>query len=485
MKSAKIFFDVSGLALHLKYSENYSGIQRAVVNLIAETANLLGDDRVYLSYYDRLKKKYICVSMLGIQNSTLLDPKQLSPLFGSRRESRYGFSALSGYAEMPMKYRFHRAKFAFNALISNKGFFTRRQTSIEKWKKYRAEIKANTRQRAKVDWQNFSTVAEKDDHLILLDSSWTVQRSIKYFEAAAVAGLKVHVLVHDLIPLVRPDLVPSDAPIKLYDWLISTSKFATSYMANSEATRVDFEEFLKLHGIKKELAVVPLAQAMIGNFVSAEDTALFEGRQSAKAYTNMVELALISNSVRGLGCVPYVLCVGTLETRKNNWRIAMAWALLRDVLPIEKMPRLIFAGRQGWMNDDFNMYMKATGNLGGLIQVVSCPSDEELAFLYRNCQFTLMASLYEGWGLPVGESLSAGKTAIVSNTSSLPEVGGDLVRYCDPLSPNSIMQACKDLIVNPNDLAELEARIRNADLRNWSDVAADMIGATVQRDQLN
>lgn len=481
MKSAKIFFDVSGLALHLQHSENYSGIQRAVVNLIAETANLLGDDRVYISYYDRLKKKYTCVSMLGVQKSTLLDPKQLKPLFGSRWESRHGFSALSGYADIPMKYHFHRARFAFNALILNKGFFTRRQTSIEKWKEYRADIKLKAHQRANIEWQSFATVAEKDDHLILLDSSWTVQRSIEHFEAAAAAGLKIHVLIHDLIPLVRPDLVPADASIKLYDWLIATSKFATSYMANSEATRVDFEKFLQLHDINKPLAVVPLAQAMIGSFTSAEDPALMGGRQGAKAYANMVELAPISNSVRGLGGVPFVLCVGTLETRKNSWRIAMAWALLRDLLPIEKIPRLIFAGKQGWMNDDFNMYMKGTGNLGGLIQVVSSPSDDELAFLYRNCQFTLMASLYEGWGLPVGESLSAGKTAVVSNTSSLPEVGGDLVRYCDPLSPNSIMQACKDLIVTPSDLAELEARIRNSDLRNWNDVAADMINVTIQR----
>ena len=103
------------------------------------------------------------------------------------------------------------------------------------------------------------------------------------------------------------------------------------------------------------------------------------------------------------------------------------------------------------------------------------PTDRELEFLYRNCRFTIMASLYEGWGLPVGESLSYGKTAVISNTTSLPEVGGDLVEYCDPASVDSIVEACLRLIADPAHRAALEARIAATRLRSWDDVAENLL----------
>jgi glycosyltransferase involved in cell wall biosynthesis len=108
---------------------------------------------------------------------------------------------------------------------------------------------------------------------------------------------------------------------------------------------------------------------------------------------------------------------------------------------------------------------------------VEKPSDEELAFLYENCEFTAMVSFYEGWGLPIGESLSHGKTAVVADNSSLPEVGMDMVEYCDAKSVSSIAAACRKLIVDKDHRARLEERIRQTKLRTWDDVADDFLAA--------
>jgi glycosyltransferase involved in cell wall biosynthesis len=123
--------------------------------------------------------------------------------------------------------------------------------------------------------------------------------------------------------------------------------------------------------------------------------------------------------------------------------------------------------------------MKATGNIGGWVEIVKGPSDRELAYLYKNCEFLAMPSLYEGWGLPVGEALSYGKTAVVSNTSSLPEVGLDLVEYCDPTSIDSIAEACLRLIADPDRRLALEQKIRESTLRSWDDVARDLVSAVI------
>jgi hypothetical protein len=88
-----------------------------------------------------------------------------------------------------------------------------------------------------------------------------------------------------------------------------------------------------------------------------------------------------------------------------------------------------------------------------------------------------MPSFLEGWGLPVGESLSYGKTAVVSETSSLPEVGGDLVLYFDPHSITSITNTVYRILREEGLRENLEEQISNTTLRGWEDVARDILVA--------
>lgn len=471
-----IFFDISGLVLHLSRSGTFSGIQRTVVMLIAETVTRVGADHVFLSFYDTRRLRYRAVAMTSIETQALTDPRKLRAVLGIGFDEDTVFPPLRDYAGNRKKYRFHLARFYLNALMRNTAFFRRRNVTIEDWNSH---LQTRRHKEKAISGAEFAGVARKGDHLILLDSSWTVSRSTAEFRKAHESGLKVHVMIYDLIPIVRPDLVPENAPLKLYDWLLSTLDFTTGYLAISEASKTDMEVFLKAHDALRPIAVVPLAQDGITPPQKLQASGPLAARVNATAYPQVLEAVGIKNSIRALMEMPYVLCVGTLEPRKNNWRIALAWGLLRQVLPSEQMPKLVFAGRSGWMNDDFNRLMHSTGQLDGYISLIEGPSDAELALLYRNCSFTILASHYEGWGLPVGESLSYGKTAVVADNSSLPEVGGDLVRYCDSLSAPSIMQACHDLITRPDQREALEARIRETPLRRWGDVADDMIRVTV------
>nr|WP_253285472.1 glycosyltransferase [Ruegeria sp. HKCCD6604] len=193
------------------------------------------------------------------------------------------------------------------------------------------------------------------------------------------------------------------------------------------------------------------------------------------AYPGLRELITLDDSLRHVVANPFVLCVGTIEARKNAWRIAMAWKALLDQGYVN-LPKLVFAGRRGWLRQDFEDLLEATGNVYGYVRVIDGPSDEELDMLYSHCQFSIMASLYEGWGLPVGEALAYGKTAVVANNSSLPEVGEDLVEYCDATEVSSIAEAVKRLM-DDDHRAALEAKITAANLRDWADVARDLHAA--------
>ena len=72
---------------------------------------------------------------------------------------------------------------------------------------------------------------------------------------------------------------------------------------------------------------------------------------------------------------------------------------------------------------------------------------------------------------------AARKTAVVADNSSMPEVGGDMVEYCDAHSISSIYEACYKLIADPDHRMALEARIAQTRLRTWDDVADGFIAA--------
>ncbi|MDE2116240.1 MAG: hypothetical protein KGJ29_15415, partial [Hyphomicrobiales bacterium] len=102
-----------------------------------------------------------------------------------------------------------------------------------------------------------------------------------------------------------------------------------------------------------------------------------------------------------------------------------------------------------------------------------------LSYLYEHCLFTVYPSIVEGWGLPIGESLAHGKLCIASNTSSMPEVGGEFVQYLDPFNFTGAFDIVSRFINNPIEVREAEMRIKlGFRPRSWNEVVKTM-GASI------
>jgi len=86
------------------------------------------------------------------------------------------------------------------------------------------------------------------------------------------------------------------------------------------------------------------------------------------------------------------------------------------------------------------------------------PSNDFLAYLYQNALVFVYPSLYEGFGLPILESFHCGCPAIVSNTSSLPEVAGHAAIYINPKDKKSIKNAVEKVIYNESLRQDLISR---------------------------
>ena len=99
-------------------------------------------------------------------------------------------------------------------------------------------------------------------------------------------------------------------------------------------------------------------------------------------------------------------------------------------------------------------------HLDGKLVVMEDPSDAELAALYAGCRFTVFPSLYEGWGLPVTESLAFGKPCLIADRTSLPEAGGALARRFDPDNLHDALAVIREVILDPEGLDRWEAQVR-------------------------
>jgi alpha-1,3-rhamnosyl/mannosyltransferase len=160
----------------------------------------------------------------------------------------------------------------------------------------------------------------------------------------------------------------------------------------------------------------------------------------------------------------FVLAAGTLEPRKNLPRLIEAHARL--AYP----PPLLVAGPEGWEME------RALGAGADRVRLLGFVSDEELAALYRLCTVFAYPSLYEGFGLPVAEAMRCGAACLTSNTSSLPEVGGDAVVYCDPLDVGSIADGLGRLLGDGELRADLGRRARERALGfTWERTARETL----------
>jgi glycosyltransferase involved in cell wall biosynthesis len=471
---ARLFFDISDIVTYIQHHSSISGIQRATVMIIAEAVRLQGPENIYLSFLRPDEDTHLCCRATELIET--LERFDTVALGAALRLKTKAATApmdppfLRRYRNKPLKLAYHRFRLARALRIGDQRYLFKRGIDPASIVIPSTPPLLPTAPRL----QPLSEVARPGDTLCGLGAIWGMPNLVTAFHATKDLGLKVLVMVHDLIPMKLPEMADFKAARSYYDWLSETPDYCAGYLANSASTARDLKEFLTVLGVDLPVHVTPLAQAQLGvdpapklnsELPAAHATVLARSRAAGAIATSVREAALL----------PYVLCVGTIEPRKNLWRLTQTWVRMARN-PALELPRLVLAGKRGWLTEEFLGMLETTGGMDGWVSFIEAPSDAELAYLYRNCLFTATVSLYEGWGLPIGEGLSYGKTGVVSQTSSMPEVGGDMVVYCDPSSMQSIETAvlrCLDL----SERTALETRIARTTLRSWDNVGRDVMAA--------
>ena len=109
---------------------------------------------------------------------------------------------------------------------------------------------------------------------------------------------------------------------------------------------------------------------------------------------------------------------------------------------------LIIVGKNGWMYDDVDNFFNNLNPANRKFVRIKHLPFRNLMMLLKSSAGLIFPSIYEGFGLPVLEAMEMGVPVITSNTSSLPEVGGDAVCYVNPFDVVDIAKSIDKFINN-------------------------------------
>jgi glycosyltransferase involved in cell wall biosynthesis len=257
--------------------------------------------------------------------------------------------------------------------------------------------------------------------------------------------------VHDLIPLKFPEIFSKEA-LKDFRRIVDSALKCDVIFVPSEATRRDLLSCEGFH--LKNIVVTPLAADKI----------------FTPALPHEIE------SCRRKFSIPedknYLLSVSTLEPRKNFPFLLKAFSKLIGQ-GSDRKPVLVLTGKKGWGDGTQIEIQKLLDDMKDHVIYTGYVTDNELRALYTGALAFLMPSIYEGFGLPLLESMACGTPVISSNTSSMPEVVGEAGILIPPIDEDLWVSSMLTMVnLNKSQYAEMTAKAHGrSSLFSWERTA--------------
>lgn len=237
--------------------------------------------------------------------------------------------------------------------------------------------------------------------------------------------------IHDLIPLKFPDFAPPDSYAYFDECIRRSAEEADTVIAVSRCTKNDIVQY---YGISEDKVRVVYNGLYPKDFIVGDKM----------------------ETVEQLEGQDFLLSVSGIGKNKNQKGIVESFLIYKQRYPESRM-KLALTGAVRQYETVRDILDKYGGTAKDVI-FTGYVSEAQLAWLYRQAVAFIYASFYEGFGLPILEAMSVGKAVISSNTSSMPEVGGDAVEYCDPGDIDSIAVSMERVLEDMGYREQLEKR---------------------------
>lgn len=165
---------------------------------------------------------------------------------------------------------------------------------------------------------------------------------------------------------------------------------------------------------------------------------------------------------------PCIVCVSTIEPRKNIDALVDAYVRIRAVYP---SAQCVVVGKPGFHSQKTIQHMRESG-----VTYRGYVTEEEKENIYAHATAMVYPSIYEGFGLPPLEAQARGVPVIASSVTSLPEVLGDSAVLCDPNDVRSLSNALSSVIADRGYAQTLQKKgYANVQRFTWSRSAQKLL----------
>lgn len=429
-KENTIWIDMTDLS---KWQGHFTGIQRVVYSIASRYARSSKEVN-YFVFNEGLKS--FEVFDFDVFEAKIASQKSTIDTVGFSTKQRLKSKAKEVYLKSPNAIKnVLRSPRVKGALIRSLHYYRKAKSH-----KIRSNSHIN-----KTDKASF----KKGDTVLVLGNSWDRPDLVIYLSKIRdQKQIKIYQVIYDLIPIYQPQAFNAEL-FKIYsNNMFEVVTNSDGLLAISESSKRDAVRFCRDIGVD----CPPIDVIRLGD-----------------------EVPISERPVQPFGLPQdeeFLLCVGTIEARKNHTILYYAWkeGLRRGV----NMPHIVIVGRRGWYTGDIVHTIKTDPDTRGRFHFMENVNDDELVWLYQNTLFTVYPSYYEGWGLPVAESAAMGKLCIASDQSSMPEIAGDLMEYFSPFDSSALVEKIMRFM-NDEHRTLREERIRDIYMVNsWDDCFAQV-----------
>jgi glycosyltransferase involved in cell wall biosynthesis len=259
-----------------------------------------------------------------------------------------------------------------------------------------------------------------------------------------------------------------------FEWFIKkytkevarNAKNAKKIIADSQSTKNDIIQFLKIN--PEKIKVVYLA--------------------ADNSFKKLVDGEKNKNLLKNYGIdKKYILSVGTIEPRKNYITLIKAFNILKskalksnnyDVDNSKEQYldyKLVIVGRTGWKSEATYDELNNSPYKNDILFLGHVP-DSNLVQIYNQAELFVYPSIFEGFGLPVAESMKCGLPVLVSNSSSLVEIAPDKNFLVNPDNPEELAYKIAEVLGDDKLKKELAEKSQNQSEKfNWETTAKKVL----------
>lgn len=271
-----------------------------------------------------------------------------------------------------------------------------------------------------------------------------ILRGVNFYEYPRFTGKLINFVNSNFTKIILDNSNFNVLHLTYYNKIYKLKKNIAKVITVYDLIHEKFPSYYKKNSIKSKQEAINFADHVICISKNTQKD-LIDIYNIDKSKTSVIHLGVEKDNLRNKINLdkPSILYVGDRKRYKNFNNFIKAYSLSNFLL---KNFNVICFGGGKFIKEEKDYFKSLNINSNNLIQISG--DDDLLNIYYRSCEFLIVPSIYEGFGLPLIEAMACGCPVLCANSGSLPEIANNAANYFDPKNVDSIKLTMENFLSN-------------------------------------